>query len=101
LKQAFGEQLPAGELLRLAMALIEAYQNIEIERYGEFGYPTRDPFFIWDVDKAMQDGGWRVLHCERKTGMELSDDSSDNHWAAQTRILRFIGQTQWPRIETV
>jgi hypothetical protein len=98
LKETFGKQLPAGELIRLATALIEAYQTIDIEQYGDFGYATRDPFFIWDVDKAMRDGGWRILSFERKAGMELSDELPDNYWAVQTRIQRFIGQTEWPRI---
>jgi hypothetical protein len=49
------------------------------------------------VDKAMRDGGWRVLNFERKTGMALSDDLPDNHWAVKTRILGFVGQVQWPR----
>jgi len=97
LKQFCGEKISAGELLRLATALIETYRNLDVERYGDFGYPKRDPFFASDVDKAMSDGGWRILNFERKTGMALSDDLPDNHWAVQTRIQKLVGQIQWPR----
>jgi hypothetical protein len=86
LKQFYGDKVSAGELLRLAAALIEAYQNIDVERYGDFGYPKRDPFFASDVDKAMRDGGWRVLNFESKAGMPLSDDLPDNYWALLARI---------------
>jgi len=99
LKEVFGDQLSAGELLRLASAFIHAYQNADVERFGEFGYSTREPFGFYDVDRAMGDGGWRVLHYERKMGMELTDELPDNFWVIQGRVKRLVGQVQWPRIE--
>jgi hypothetical protein len=90
LKQVFGVRVAAGELVRVANALLETYRSLDIEHYGDFGYPKQDPYFALDVDKAMRDGGWKVLNFE-KTGMALSDDLPDNYWAVQSRVHRLVG----------
>lgn len=98
LKEFYGETVSAGELLRVASALLEAYQKVDVEQYGDFGYPRREPFFFYEVDRAMLDGGWRVLNSEYRTGMELSDELPDSYWAVQAKVQKVVGQLQWPRI---
>jgi hypothetical protein len=93
-----GRKMPAGDMLRAAFSFIELYRALEIERYGDFGYPTREAFFAAAVDRAMHDGGWRIMEYEAKIGMELSDDLPDNYLAVEAKIRNLIGRTEWPRI---
>ena len=97
-KSVYAGKRPAGELLRAAFAFIELYKALEVERYAEEGYSTREAFFAAAVDRAMKDGGWRIMDYERKTGMALSDDLPDNYLSVQARIKNFVGRTEWPRI---
>jgi hypothetical protein len=91
LKRHVDKKLPAGELLRLAFAFMELYRSIDIERYGDLGYSTREAFFAAAVDRAMKDGGWRIMAHEVKIGMAFSDDLPDNHLEISARIKRLIG----------
>jgi hypothetical protein len=100
LRQHIKGKMAAGELLRLAFAFIELYRSLDIERYGDLGYSTRESFFAAAVDRAMKDGGWRVMAHEAKIGMELSDEVPDNYLQIRARIKSFIGYTVWPRIGT-
>ncbi len=97
-KAIFKEKMPAGDLLRAAFAFIELYEALDVERYGDLGYSTREAFFAAAVDQAMGDGGWRVLRHEMKVGMVLCDEVPDNYLAVQARIRSFVGRTEWPRI---
>ena len=99
-KVVFDKKMPAGDLLRAAHAFMELYETLDVERYGDLGYSTREAFFAAAVDQAMKDGGWKVLGHETKIGMELCDDLPDNYLAVQARIKTLVGYTEWPRIGT-
>jgi hypothetical protein len=90
LRRALGDDLSAGDLLRLAASIVRAY------RAPEEADPTsnRPPFFALEVDKAMKDGGWRVLHHEERTGTQLSEELPDNYFNVQAKIRELVGQTQ-------
>jgi hypothetical protein len=95
---ALGDAFSAGELLRLAASLVAAYKLERDERdYG--GYRARDPFAAAAVDKAMTDGGWKILDFEHRAGMPMSDDIPENQLAVEARIKGFVGRAEWPRIE--
>lgn len=98
LRRALGDAFSAGELLRLAASLVAAYKlKWEDKDYG--GYAARDPFSAAAVDKAMMDGGWKILDFEHSSGMPMSDDPPENQLAVEARINRFVGRAEWPRIE--
>jgi hypothetical protein len=98
LRRALGDAFNAGELLRLAACLVAAYKlDWEDKDYG--GYAARDPFSAAAVDKAMMDGGWKILDFEHRAGMPMSDDAPENQLAVEARVRRFVGRAEWPRIE--
>lgn len=100
LRHAFGAEMSAGDVLRLAARIVAIYRNKDWEReYG--GFVAKDSFFAQAVDLAMDDGGWRVLDFERVGGMLLCDELPDNHLIIEKRIESFVGRPEWPRIETV
>jgi hypothetical protein len=97
LRRALRDAFSAGELLRLAASLVAAYKlDWEDKDYG--GYVSRDPFRAAAVDKAMMDGGWKILDFEHRSGMPMSDDTPEDHLAVEARIKGFVGRAEWPRI---
>jgi hypothetical protein len=62
LRHALGAEIPAGELLRLAAALVDATRPIE----GRDEHQRRDrpAFDQVPLDRAFSDAGWRIMHRE-------------------------------------
>ena len=61
LRRALGTEVPAGELLRLAAALVDAAHPNEIHSEHRSDRPASDQV---PLDRAFSDGGWRVMHRE-------------------------------------
>lgn len=62
LRRALGTEVPAGELLRLAAALVDAAHPVE--SHSEDRRSERPAFDQVPLDRAFSDGGWRVMHRE-------------------------------------
>jgi hypothetical protein len=62
LRSALGVTIPAGELLRLAAALVDAAHPLKGR--DEQQHSDRPAFDQPPLDRAFSDGGWRVMHCE-------------------------------------
>jgi len=60
------------ELLLLAHYFVKAHREPElfIDFNGGYGRP---PFSALPVDKAFEDGGWKVLEFERRAGLFRED----------------------------
>lgn len=101
LKETLGDQYSAGDLLRSAAALVEACRTLDEEEALDRRVGPREAFFASEVDKAMADGGWRVLDFERRAGMHLLDELPERGIVVQKRLDRLVGRPEWPRIETV
>jgi hypothetical protein len=98
LKHALGDEVSAGDLLRLAALIVENYREPE-KLDPTFGDgPRQTPFVELELDNAMKDGGWRILEYEGRAGMRFSDELPDNYFSERARIQRLVGRTQWPRI---
>jgi len=63
LRRALGTEVPAGELLRLAAALVDAAHPKESHSERCTDRPALDQV---PLDRAFSDGGWRVMHREYK-----------------------------------
>lgn len=100
LKSVLGSQLKTIELLRLASAIVAAHRD-QSDPIENDGYRTRDSFFSRPVDRAMQDGGWDVLYFEHGSGMQVWEDWNEFAYIDVKLVERFVGKTEWPRIETV
>lgn len=63
LRHALGTEIPAGELLRLAAALVDASHPCDSTNEDRNAGPgaARDQM---PLDKAFADGGWRILGSE-------------------------------------
>lgn len=67
---------PAAELLRAASAIAEAYYGeIEEKTDGATFYTGGVPFEAWCVDRAIADGGWRLLCTDGNLVAALFNDS--------------------------
>jgi hypothetical protein len=63
LRRALGAEIPAGELLGLAAALVDAAAPIECPDEHR-SVPDRPASDQLPLDRAFSDGGWRVMHRE-------------------------------------
>jgi hypothetical protein len=64
LRRALGGEIPAGELLKLAAALVDV-SHPQPRKDHYHGVGTRASFDQMPLDKAFADGGWRILESER------------------------------------
>ena len=65
LRSALEVTIPAGELLRLAAALVDAAHPLKgREGRDEQQHTNRSAFDQVPLDRAFSDGGWRVMHRE-------------------------------------
>jgi hypothetical protein len=101
LKRTFGSSQPAGALLRLAATIVATYRTRDTDVEALLHGSTLRSFFAREVDKAMEDGGWRIMDFECAIGMSLCDELPDNYLVIENKIQQLIGRTEWPRIETV
>jgi hypothetical protein len=98
LRRALGADAPAGDLLRLAHVILRAYNEEGVEPDGFEEAAESRAFLLQPVDKAMSDGGWRVLEfeLERATG---PDDIDPEQLADLRRYIeRFLGPEWQQRI---
>jgi len=66
LRRALGPEIPAGEALRLAVALVDIAHPIEAND-DELGRRSSRPASDRvPLDRAFSDGGWRIMHREFK-----------------------------------
>jgi hypothetical protein len=96
LRRAFGDDVSAAVLLRLAAHIVHAAREpkkLDPSFRDGYRHPT---FFSREVDRPMDDGGWRVMDYERRAGMQFTDDLPENYFAVQARIHRLVGRLQWP-----
>jgi len=65
LRQMLGDEVAAGDLLKIANLFLRAYSDPpdELKEFGVAG--DSRPFLTLPVDEAMSDGGWRILSFER------------------------------------
>jgi hypothetical protein len=87
LRHALGFEIPAGELLRLAAALVDATTPIESrDEHRSVGpQPACDQL---PLDKAWEDGGWRIMDHEPRWASETCRDDDPSYATAQPRIMK-------------
>ncbi len=65
LRSVADADVSAAELLRAASEIAEAYHSTTRDHDPGLTYYTGGiPFDLWAVDRAMADGGWRILRYE-------------------------------------
>jgi hypothetical protein len=89
LRRAVGDQASARELLQLASAIVRAYTEPEDDG-AEPEFWGRAPFLAAEVDKAMMDGGWRVLDFECRCGLPVAEETPENTLWVQARLRRLV-----------
>jgi hypothetical protein len=70
---ALGAEIPAGELLRLAAALVDVAAPIECPDEHR-SVPDRPALDQVPLDRAFSDGGWRVMHTNWFASSYQDDD---------------------------
>ncbi len=90
LRATLGPEVPAADLLKIAVIILRSYYSEEDELAG-FGRPGQARSFIsMPVDEALVDGGWRVLEFERDAETACFDrDEPDSE--LHSLVARFLG----------
>jgi len=79
LRHVADPDLTAGELLRAAASIADAYESATAEHDPGLTYHTGGVSFDrWPLDRAMADGGWRILRYERELAQPDFDDQSSS-----------------------
>lgn len=77
LRRVAEPDLSASELLRAAAEIAEALRESTGEPDNHLTYYTGGvPFDRWCLDRAMADGGWRILRYETELASPYFDDES-------------------------
>jgi hypothetical protein len=84
LRRALGSEIPAGELLRLAAALVDATTPYE-SRDEHRSVGPQPAFDQLPLDKAWEDGGWRIMDRESRWVMEACCDDDPSYATAKAR----------------
>jgi hypothetical protein len=87
LRRVLGLEIPAGELLRLAVALVDATTLIE-SRDDHRSVGPKPACDQLPLDKAWEDGGWRIMDSESRWIMEVCRDDDPSYATAQPRIRK-------------
>jgi hypothetical protein len=87
LHRALGSEIPAGELLRFAAEVVDATAPLE-ERDDHEGVPQPAADAL-ALDKAFEDGGWRIMERERRWAREACWDD-DPFFAVNRGINRKV-----------
>ena len=77
LQYAVGDIAADSELLAAAANIVELSEPLEAEGIRFQLYQGGIPFDRWALDRAMSDGGWRVLAREANTVRQIFDDDRD------------------------
>lgn len=68
-----GVEAPASDLLKIANFILLTFSSVDSLDPEELNFEGR-PFFGLPLDKAMDDGGWRILEFEaRRLGIGLEE----------------------------
>jgi hypothetical protein len=89
LRRTIGLDIPAGELLRFAAALVDATAPLE-ERDQHEGVGPRPAVDVLPLDKAFEDGGWCIMEVERRWVRQSCWDD-DPGFAVSRRIKHKAG----------
>lgn len=89
LRATLGEQVASGELLKVAHAILRAYQLGDSKNENERLSAGRSLFTL-PVDEAMRDGGWRVLEFEKSLA-PLEDRGNDITTKLRPIIEKYLG----------
>ena len=84
-RRAFGAEIPAGELLGLAAALVDAAAPLECPDEHR-SVRDRPAFDQAPLDRAFSDGGWRIMHRESSWFPSSYRDDDPVFRAAKGRI---------------
>jgi hypothetical protein len=94
LRRAIGDAATAGELLRLAHAILKSFAP-DLDELGPFGRPREGrAFFAIPLDEAMGDGGWKILNFEAHRNFDIEDLDPQDFPPLQVEIQQFLG-AQW------
>ena len=78
LQEVAGDIATPAELLRLASTMVEATDPDDACSGSELSDRKGGvPFDLWALDRAMADGGWRVLRHESELGTPVFGDESE------------------------
>ena len=91
LRRTEGISASAADLIRLAHLLVQVFKS-DFDDLREFGKPYEPKnFATQEVDLAMSDGGWKVLHFE----LDQQRESLEMEWGAHayrhSRLQFFLG----------
>jgi hypothetical protein len=101
LNALLGDQFTPYEILQLAGLVLRTHRDADKVDRSFLERQFRPGHFTYEVDRAMTDGGWKVVFIENRAGMSLTDERPDNYLEVEAKIRRFVGRLQWPRIGTV
>jgi len=89
LRRAVGDEIPAGELLRLALKLVKTANPLGKSEASSIKVFWPD-FDEMALDEAFMDGGWKVMSQERHD--KYGDDYNDSFdWRSTTRHFSVFG----------
>ena len=80
-------EIPAGELLRLAAALVDAsYLHEPKEEYRDLD--DRPAFDQVPLDRAFSDGGWRIMNGETSWAGEATWDDDPRYAVTPAKAVK-------------
>jgi hypothetical protein len=85
LRHALGTEIPAGELLRLAAALVDASNPRDHEACDAGPGLARDRV---PLDKAFADGGWRIMGSEPNWVTATNWDDDPRSAVSKARAIK-------------
>jgi hypothetical protein len=88
LRRALGAELPAGALLRLAAALVDAAHPLAGR--DEHQRSDRPAFDQVPLDRAFSDGGWRVMHRESSWAAKVYRDDDPGSVIAKGGTVKML-----------
>jgi hypothetical protein len=87
LRRALGTGTPAGELLRLAAALVDATDPIQTGDSNP-SVSLQPAYDQMPLDKAFADGGWRIMERESSWVAETFWDDDPRFAAADANVVK-------------
>jgi hypothetical protein len=91
LRYSLGPDVPAGDLIRLANLILRAHTE-DKDGLDEFGRPSEGQSLgALEVDKAMSDGGWRILAYEAQPREYFDDIDQGLLGAIRPLIEKYLG----------
>lgn len=97
LRRCVGSEVAAGDLVRLALHILNAYSG---DDKGEerLDFPSENrAFFSLPVDVAMRDGGWQIYFSERHRAYSIDDLNADGLALIRRNLDKLLG-AEWQRL---